>query len=319
MKRFYSVSDFYKEKFGVKVYKISLDSGCTCPNRDGTKGIGGCIFCSASGSGDFASDSFLSIKEQIEMAKLKVLAKNKNGKFIAYFQNFTNTYGNIKNLEKKFLESIKEKDIVGLSIGTRPDCLGKEVLEVLARLSKKTFLSIELGLQTSNEKTGKYINRCFFNQDYIEAVKNLKQFCKEVHIVTHLIIGLPFENKNDFINSLKFCAENKTDGIKFSLLYVLKGTKLLEDYNNKVFECLSMNEYFEILYNLISNTPKNIVIHRLTGDGAKNILVSPLWTSNKKYVYNSMMKFFDEKNLIQGSAITFDERARDCTENNGAL
>ena len=301
MKRFYSVSDFYKKKFGCKVYKISLDAGCTCPNRDGTKSFGGCIFCSGSGSGDFAADKNLSIAEQIIQAKQRVLSKNKDGKFIAYFQNFSNTYGNAKELAKKYNEAIEQEDVVGISIATRPDCLNDEILNEIAKLVDKTFVSIELGFQTSKNDSVAYIRRFFSNEEYLLAIKKIKSVSMNIHVVTHLIFGLPNETEQDMLNSVKFVVDAKSDGIKIALLHVLEGTDLANDYKNNEFACLEMNEYFRILGNALKIIPNDIVIHRLTGDGPKKILIAPLWTAQKKVVYNAMNKYFDEIDLFQGS------------------
>ena len=301
MKRFNSVSNFYKEKFGCKVYKISLDAGCTCPNRDGTKAVGGCIFCSASGSGDFAANSKVSIAEQVVEAKERVLSKNKNGKFIAYFQNFTNTYGNPSELAKKYNEAISQSDIVGISIATRPDCLSDEILEEIKNLTKKTFVTIELGFQTSKESTANYIHRFFSNDEYQNAIKKIKAISDDIHVVTHLIFGLLGETEKDMINSVEFCVKSKTDGIKIALLHVLKGTKLAEDYEKNKFSCMDMDAYFNVLGNALKIIPENVVIHRLTGDGAKKILIAPLWTAQKKSVHNAMNKYFEKIDLYQGS------------------
>ena len=301
MKRFYSVSDFYKKKFGCKVYKISLDAGCTCPNRDGTKSFGGCIFCSGSGSGDFAADKNLSIAEQIIQAKQRVLSKNKDGKFIAYFQNFSNTYGNAKELAKKYNEAIEQEDVVGISIATRPDCLNDEILNEIAKLVDKTFVSIELGFQTSKNDSVAYIRRFFSNEEYLLAIKKIKSVSMNIHVVTHLIFGLPNETEQDMLNSVKFVVDAKSDGIKIALLHVLEGTDLAIDYKNNAFSCLEMEEYFKILGNALKIIPNDIVIHRLTGDGPKKILIAPLWTAQKKVVYNAMNKYFDEIDLFQGS------------------
>lgn len=301
MKRFYSVSDFYKNKFGCKVYKISLDAGCTCPNRDGTKSFGGCIFCSGSGSGDFAADKNLSIAEQIIQAKQRVLSKNKAGKFIAYFQNFSNTYGNPSELSQKYNEAIAQEDVVGISIATRPDCLNDEILNEIAELVNKTFVSIELGFQTSKNESIEYIRRFFSNEEYLLAVKKIKNISEKIHVVTHLIFGLPNETEQDMLNSVKFVVDAKSDGIKIALLHVLEGTDLAIDYKNNAFSCLEMEEYFKILGKALKIIPKDVVIHRLTGDGPKKILIAPLWTAQKKVVYNAMNKYFDEINLIQGS------------------
>ncbi|MBQ5848534.1 MAG: TIGR01212 family radical SAM protein [Treponema sp.] len=301
MNRFYSVSDFYKKKFGCKVYKISLDAGCTCPNRDGTKSFGGCIFCSGSGSGDFAADKNLSIAEQIIQAKQRVLSKNKDGKFIAYFQNFSNTYGNPSELSQKYNEAIAQEDVVGISIATRPDCLNDEILNEIAELVNKTFVSIELGFQTSKSESIEYIRRFFSNEEYLFAVKKIKDISEKIHVVTHLIFGLPNETVQDMLNSVKFVVDAKSDGIKIALLHVLEGTDLAIDYKNNAFSCLEMDEYFKILGKALKIIPKDVVIHRLTGDGPKKILIAPLWTGQKKVVYNAMNKYFDEINLIQGS------------------
>ena len=301
MNRFYSVSDFYKNKFGCKVYKISLDAGCTCPNRDGTKSFGGCIFCSGAGSGDFAADKNLSIAEQIIQAKQRVLSKNKDGKFIAYFQNFSNTYGNPSELSQKYNEAIEQEDVVGISIATRPDCLNDEILNEIAELVNKTFVSIELGFQTSKNDSVAYIRRFFSNEEYLLAVKKIKNISENIHVVTHLIFGLPNETEQDMLNSVKYVVDAKSDGIKIALLHVLEGTDLAIDYKNNAFSCLEMEEYFKILGKALKIIPKDVVIHRLTGDGPKKILIAPLWTAQKKVVYNAMNKYFDEINLIQGS------------------
>ena len=301
MNRFYSVSDFYKKKFGCKVYKISLDAGCTCPNRDGTKSFGGCIFCSGSGSGDFAADKNLSIAEQIIQAKQRVLSKNKDGKFIAYFQNFSNTYGNPSELSQKYNEAIAQEDVVGISIATRPDCLNDEILNEIAKLVDKTFVSIELGFQTSKNDSVAYIRRFFSNEEYLLAIKKIKSVSMNIHVVTHLIFGLPNETEQDMLNSVKFVVDAKSDGIKIALLHVLEGTDLAIDYKNNAFSCLEMEEYFKILGNALKIIPNDIVIHRLTGDGPKKILIAPLWTAQKKVVYNAMNKYFDEIDLFQGS------------------
>ena len=301
MNRFYSVSDFYKNKFGCKVYKISLDAGCTCPNRDGTKSFGGCIFCSGSGSGDFAADKNLSIAEQIIQAKQRVLSKNKDGKFIAYFQNFSNTYGNAKELAKKYNEAIAQEDVVGISIATRPDCLNDEILNEIAKLVNKTFVSIELGFQTSKSESIEYIRRFFSNEEYLLAIKKIKSVSMNIHVVTHLIFGLPNETEQDMLNSVKFVVDAKSDGIKIALLHVLEGTDLVIDYKNNAFSCLEMEEYFKILGKALKIIPKDVVIHRLTGDGPKKILIAPLWTAQKKVVYNAMNKYFEKIDLLQGS------------------
>lgn len=302
-KHFYSVSDFYKNKFGCKVYKLSLNAGCTCPNRDGTKGFGGCIFCNESGSGDFASSSSFSILEQIEQAKKLVMNKNKNGKYISYFQNFTSTYGNEVELLKKFNESISSDEIVGLSIATRPDCLSDTILKGLSEISKKTFLSIELGFQTSKKSTIEYIRRCYDNQEYISAIDRIRSCSPNIHIVTHVIFGLPGEDGTDMLNSIRFVNKSNVDGIKISLLHVLKDTDLANDYESGKFECMKMEDYFSVLGKALNIIPKGTIIHRLTGDGAKKNLIAPLWSANKKDVYNKMIKYFFDNRIEQGKDV----------------
>lgn len=286
---YYSVGEFYKEKFGSKVYKIAIDAGCTCPTRDGTKGNKGCIFCSANGSGDFIPSKKLSISEQIKQAKEIIQKKvKKEIKYIAYFQNFTNTYGDEKLLVQKYNEAINCENVCGISIATRPDCISSSILKEIAALCIKTFVTIELGFQTSKEESADYIRRGFSNQEYLEAVKRIHQADSRIHVVTHLIFGLPGENHDDMMNSVKFCLNAKTDGIKFTVLYVLKGTDLEKDYQAGKFDVLEMDEYFALLKSALELIPPKIVIHRLTGDGPKKLLIAPMWTANKKNVLNAI-------------------------------
>ncbi len=286
-----TVSAFYKSIFGNKVYKISLDAGCTCPNRDGTIGTGGCIFCSNSGSGDFVPSKNLSIAKQIEEAKKLVENKMKNqsknqNQYIAYFQNFTNTYGNISILSEKWNEALSCSQIVGLALGTRPDCLGDKVLQVLSKLANKTFLQIELGFQTSNETSSKYIRRGFSNNVYFDAVKKLKNANPKIHIVTHVIFGLPGETEVDMMQTVKDVVNAKSDGIKITSLYILKNTDLATDYFSKKFEPIEMDEYFNLIEKALKIIPENMIIHRLTGDPPKNLLIEPTWTTDKKRTLN---------------------------------
>ena len=286
---YYSVGEFYKEKFGSKVYKIAIDAGCTCPTRDGTKGNKGCIFCSANGSGDFVPSKKLSISEQIKQAKEIIQKKvKKEIKYIAYFQNFTNTYGDEKLLVQKYNEAISCENVCGISIATRPDCISSSILKEIAALCKKTVVTIELGFQTSKEESADYIRRGFSNQEYLEAVRRIHQADSRIHVVTHLIFGLPGENHDDMMNSVKFCLNAKTDGIKFTELYVLKGTDLEKDYQAGKFDVLEMDEYFALLKSALELIPPKIVIHRLTGDGPKKLLIAPMWTANKKNVLNAI-------------------------------
>ncbi len=280
------------EKFGCKVYKLSLNGGFTCPNRDGKKGVGGCIFCSAFGSGEFASPKIDNTLEQLEIAKRRVESKNKGGKYMAYFQSFTGTYASINILEKLYFDAIKPDYIVGLSIATRPDCVDKNVVELLKRVNQIKPVTVELGLQTSNEKSGEFINRKYTNDDYMRAIHLLKS--AKIETVTHIILGLPFETEEDMINTTKFAVDNKTDGVKFHLLHVLKDTKLCELYESGEFETLSLECYAHILKKCISLLPKDTVVHRITGDGDKKTLVAPLWSADKKKVLNYLNKFLSE-------------------------
>lgn len=300
---FYSASDFYRRTFGTKVYKLSLDAGCTCPNRDGTKGTGGCIFCSGSGSGEFAADRTAPIQVQVEQAKLRVAGKNKGGRYIAYFQNYTNTYGDETELIHKYCAALSCPEIVGLSVATRPDCLSDAFISFFTSMAEKTFVSIELGFQTSNERTAEYINRAYKNDVYCDAVRRIHSASDAIHVVTHLIFALPGETERDMLESVRFCAGAGTDGLKISLLHVLRGTALQKDYEAGRFRTMTMEDYFRILGNALENIPANIVIHRLTGDGAKRILISPLWTAQKKNVYNKMLSYFRENNIVQGGKL----------------
>lgn len=282
-----TANEYYKEKFGCKVYKLSLNGGFTCPNRDGKIGFGGCIFCSH-GSGDFATRGE-SVTEQLEKAKALVESKNKNGKYIAYFQSYTSTYAPIERLRKLYFEAIKPDYIVGLSVGTRPDCLPEETVNLLKEINKIKPVSVELGLQTSNESTAKYIRRGYENDVYTNAVKRLKE--AGIEVVTHIIIGLPFETEADCINTTKFAVSAGTDGVKFHLLHVLKNTDLAKEFEKGVFKCLTLEAYAEILKECISLLPKNIVVHRITGDGAKKDLIAPLWSADKKTVINYLNNY----------------------------
>ncbi|MCQ2591474.1 MAG: TIGR01212 family radical SAM protein [Treponema sp.] len=283
------VSEFYKSLFGTKVYKISIDAGCTCPTRDGTKGFGGCIFCSANGSGDFVPSNKLSITEQIGIAKQLVSKKLKaqnQPKYIVYFQNFTNTYGDLEKLQRQWKEALSCADIVGIAIGTRPDCLSAECLEILGKMAEQTYVQVELGFQTSCAQSVEYIRRGFENEVYSTAVKKLHSASKKIHVVTHVIFGLPQETKEIMMDSLKFALSSGTDGIKIMNLYILQGTDLAKDYEKGCFSALEMEEYFDLLRTALKLIPQNIIIHRLTGDPPKKLLIAPKWVENKKLVLN---------------------------------
>lgn len=285
---YYSFNQYLKDTFGCKVYKISINAGFTCPNRDGTLGTRGCIFCSKGGSGDFAESSSLSVTEQIESGKQRVSKKIKSGKYIAYFQAFTNTYAPVEVLAEKYCEAINHPDIVGISIATRPDCLGEEVLTLLSEINKIKPVFVELGLQTIHEKTAEYIRRGYPLSVFDNAVKALK--AAGINTVVHLIIGLPNESREEMLESVEYACKSGADGIKLQLLHILKGTDLADDYFSGKFETLSMEEYLSIIKDCVEIIPKNVVIHRLTGDGPKKDLIAPLWSADKKSVLNALNK-----------------------------
>ena len=291
-----SLSDYLKNKYGTKVYKLSLSSGCTCPNRDGTVSFGGCIFCSEGGSGDFAATG-MNLDEQISFAKSKVDGKISSKipiidrKYIAYFQSFTNTYGDEAYLMDLFKHVLDYPEIVGLSIGTRPDCLSDEMIAFLGSLNKEKEVWVELGLQTIHEATAKLINRGYELSVFNDAYKRLTD--AGIKVVVHVIIGLPGESDDDILETVKYLAKlNPTlFGIKLQLLHVLKGTKLAEMYNENPFRIYELDEYCEIIGKCLNALPKETVIHRLTGDGPKKLLIAPLWSGNKKLVMNTMRSY----------------------------
>ena len=284
------LSDHYKERFGYKIYKLSLDGGFSCPNRDGTVGLGGCIFCT--GSGEFAEGGPDSIALQLERAKMRVAAKNKGGKYMAYFQAFTNTYAPVEKLRQLYVDAMAPEDIVGLSIGTRPDCLGEDVIALLKELNRIKPISVELGLQTIHEETARYIRRGYGSHVYFDAVRRLK--AAGIEVVTHIILGLPGETPEMMQETTRAAVQAGTDGVKFHLLHVLRGTDLAKDYEAGKFSCLSLEEYGDILRSCIRQLPEHIVIHRITGDGAKKDLIAPLWSADKKRVLNYLHKLLQE-------------------------
>jgi len=294
-----SLNQNLKNRFGKKIYKLALSINVTCPNRDGTLDTRGCIFCSHGGSGEFAEGGD-DILLQIERAKERVAKKAGDGAgYIAYFQSFTNTYGDINYLERVFLTAINHPDIVALSIATRPDCLGDGVMAMLGRLAKIKPLWVELGLQTVHEKTAEYIRRGYKTPVYDAAVKKLHGIGAEV--VTHVILGLPYETEDMMLKTVRHAAECGTDGIKLQLLHVLRGTDLEKDYVNQKFKTLSLDEYVKILARCVESLPAGVVIHRLTGDGAKRLLVAPEWSADKKTVLNTVNRYFIDNNVTQGT------------------
>lgn len=287
-----SFNKYLKDKFGQKVYKISLDGGFTCPNRDGKTGTRGCIFCSKGGSGDFAESREMSITEQIENGKKRVEKKIKSGKYIAYFKAFTNTYAPVEMLRQKYEEAINHPDIVALSIATRPDCLGDDVLRLLDEMNKIKPVFVELGLQTIHQKSTKYIRRGYDLSVYDKAVRDLKKI--GVNVVVHVILGLPNESENDVLETVKYVCESGANGIKLQLLHVIDGTDLAKDYEKGLFKTLKFDEYVNLIVKCVKIIPKDIVIHRLTGDGAKKDLIAPLWSADKKRVLNAINKALRE-------------------------
>lgn len=297
-KRYYSLDYYLKETFGEKVYKIALSGSKTCPNRDGTLGTKGCIFCSEGGSGDFAQNASLSVTEQIASGKKLLKEKYTGNKFIAYFQSYTGTYAPIDYLEKIFFEAIENDDIVALSIATRPDCLGDEVIDLLYRLNQIKPVWVELGLQSIHESTAAFIRRGYDLSCFETALTKLKSI--GVLTIVHAIIGLPFETEDMIIETIDYLAHKKIDGIKLQLLHILKYTELADLYNDNFFKALSLEEYTDIVVRCIEHLPANMVIHRITGDGPKNILIAPTWSLNKKLVLNTINKKLKQKNTYQG-------------------
>ncbi len=293
----YMLSDYLKKEYGTKLHKLLLSGVMTCPNRDGTCGESGCIFCSSGGAGEFAQSCSLPIEKQIENEKLKISDKSKADKYIAYFQAFTNTYASVEYLKKLYTPVVIRDDIAILSIATRPDCLPDETIKLLSELNKIKPVWVELGLQTTNEDTAKLINRGYNLNVYDTAVNKLRN--AGIKVITHLILGLPFESKADMINSAKYVGMH-SDGIKFHLLYVVKDTTLADMYLENKFELITQEEYVDILCDCIRYIPENVVIHRLTGDPDKTSLLAPKWSANKLKVLREIHNAFYDKNVIQG-------------------
>lgn len=281
-----TVNEYCKKQFGEKLYKISLNGGMSCPNRDGKLDTRGCIFCSAGGSGDFASDRSNPMDKQIEDAKRRVSSKYKGTHYIAYFQAYTNTYAPVEKLRALFMPVIKREDIAVLSIATRPDCLSDEVLDLLRELNDIKPVWVELGLQTIHEKTADYIRRGYSLPVYDKAIRDLEAI--EIHTITHLILGLPGETKEDMLQSVRYVSDCGSQGIKLQLLHVLKGTDLASDYEKGLFRTLLFDEYIDLLTDCVRLLPKDMIVHRLTGDGPKNLLIAPMWSADKKRVMNAI-------------------------------
>lgn len=288
----YTTNAYIRDTFGEKLYKISLNAGTTCPNRDGKVGTGGCIFCSASGSGDFSEDAVMSIDEQIELAKKRISGKCKCDRYIAYFQSYTNTYGDVDALREKFLAAARRDDIAAVSIASRPDCFDPEVIDMIKDIIAVKPVWIELGLQTANDRTAQLINRCYDISVYDETMNRLREL--GVHIIVHMIIGLPGETKEDMLDTVRYIVQSGANGIKLQLLHVLRGTVLEKMYEEGAFRALTFDEYADILCDCLKELPPDMVVHRFTGDGPKNILVAPLWSADKKRVINDLNRIISK-------------------------
>lgn len=297
-KSYYSFDYYIKQTYGEKLYKISLNGGCTCPNRDGHLGTRGCIFCSQGGSGDFAAPGFLPIKEQLAISKKAISQKYQGHSYIAYFQAFTNTYGSISHLRKVFFDALEDPEVKILSIATRPDCLGPEVLALLNELNQRKPVWIELGLQTIHPRTAAFIRRGYELSVFEKAVQDLAAL--HITIITHVILFLPGETTSDMLETIAYLNQLPIHGIKLQLLHILRNTDLADIYQEHPFPLPDMEEYFELLGNCICHLRPDIVVHRLTGDGPKSLLIAPLWTGNKRLVLNEMHKYFREHQIWQG-------------------
>ena len=282
------LNDYLRETFGMKVYKIALNGGFTCPNRDGTIGTGGCIFCSAGGSGEFAEDASYSIREQIDRGKARVSGKIRDGKYIAYFQAYTGTYAPVSRLRALYTEAVSHPDVAVLSVATRPDCLPPDVLDLLEEMNRIKPVWVELGLQTIHEKTAEMIRRGYPLSVYDEAVRQLRG--RGIDVITHVILGLPGESADDMIETVRYVCAGGASGIKLQLLHILKGTDLEALYLAGRIDVLSEDAYIAILKRCAAVIPDRVVVHRLTGDGGKKLLLAPLWSADKKHVLGRIQK-----------------------------
>lgn len=306
-KRYHAIGFYLKKEFGTKIIKLSLDGGFTCPNRDGTLSKKGCIFCSSQGSGDFSASKNLSISDQIT-SQINLL-KNKwpKGQYIAYFQNYTNTYGDIKILRKLYYEALRNPFVIGLAIATRPDCLSDETLELLSELNKKTFLWIELGLQTIHEQTAQYINRQYSLSTFETALEKLNQ--NHIKTVVHLIFGLPNESKEDMLQSAAYLASKNIFGVKLHLLHVLKNTRLAQIYHSGCFETLEKNTYIELVVDALELLPPHVTIHRVTGDAPWKLLIAPKWSTDKKGILNGIDAELKRRDSRQGIRVEIKDNS----------
>ena len=298
MERYLSLNTYLRETYGEKLYKLALDGGFTCPNRDGTLDTRGCIFCSGRGSGDFAEDASRDVKAALARAKARVAAKNPGGRYIAYFQSYTATYAPVARLRALYTAAIEDAEVAVLSVATRPDCLGDEVIALLKDINAIKPVWVELGLQTVHEETARYLRRHYPLRVYDEAVERLR--AAGLKVITHVILGLPEENGEMQYETVRHVGQVGSDGIKLQLLHVLVGTDLAADYRAGKFETLTMEEYLPLLAGCVERLRPGMVVHRLTGDGAKKELIAPLWTGDKKRVLNAIRRYFDEHDVMQG-------------------
>lgn len=297
-KRYHNLNHFLREKFKEKVFKISLDGGFTCPNRDGSKATGGCLFCSESGSGDYAGNKLLSISDQFDNVKEMMSKKWKSGKYIAYFQAYTNTYAPVEELKRKYKEAISKEGVVALAIATRPDCLDDDVLDLIEEISKDLYVWVELGLQTVSDETARKINRAYKLEVYEDAIKRLKE--RNIDFVTHCIFGLPGETKEDMIKTIDYVAHTGSKGVKFHLLHLMENTAMVKLYERGELDFLSQEDYIDLLCEAVMRIPQDMVVHRLTGDAPRELLIGPMWSLKKWEVLNAIDKAFEDNDVYQG-------------------
>ncbi len=296
MERYRHLNEYYKEKFGERTLKICVDGGFTCPNRDGTKGYGGCIYCSEKGSGELIN-KVQGITEQIKYYFTTYRAERAN-KFIVYFQNFTNTYDTIENLKAKYDAALIDDRIIGISIGTRPDCINEEIAKLLKTYTKKYYVCVELGLQTANDKIGEIINRRYTSNDFTKAVEILNKY--DIDVITHIMVGLPGETHQDVMDTVDFINKHKVQGVKIHSTYVVKNTKLAQMYKNGEYKALDIDDYIETLIDIMTHLRPDIIIHRISGDSPKDILVAPNWNKHKMWILHGFEKRFRARDLWQG-------------------
>lgn len=296
IERYNHLNKYLKEKFGERTLKICVDGGFTCPNRDGKCGFNGCIFCSEKGSGEHLKSN-IDITSQVKSYFASYKATRAN-KFIIYFQNFTNTYDTVENLKLKYDSSLIDNRIVGLQIATRPDCITEDICKLLKSYSPKYYVCVELGLQTSNDKTAQFINRGYPSVDFTKAVELLNKY--EIDVVTHIMVGLPHENFDDIKNTVSFINKHKIQGLKIHSCYIIKNTELANMYYNNEYTPITFDEYMSNLEYILTHISKDIVIHRISGDAPKDLLVAPNWNLHKKWILNGIDKILKEKNLYQG-------------------